>query len=225
MRQKVEPVISFFSGSQVQIFRKISKKIDDYKRNIQFLSGDARLDVAEIESILGSDEPYTLIKLLPQLEGRIEASLADSLSGIKEDIQAKLQLVKDDLEKELASHDNFTDEFKQSVKNMFNDVERNVINLNDCAFVKLQSGEIDALQRSAYERIKLQIKSIRDKGKNEGYDTKGLGDESNPVTIINNTALFKTKKNIETEEELNEYLDNLRTALMAILKENRIKVL
>jgi hypothetical protein len=42
MRQKVEPVMAFFDGPQVGIFRRISKKIENFRRNAQFLSDEAR---------------------------------------------------------------------------------------------------------------------------------------------------------------------------------------
>ena len=220
LHQKVEPVMSFFDGAQVNIFRSLSKKIENFKRNAQFLSEDARLDVSEIEGILASDEPYSLIQLLSPLESRVEASLENSLSKLKPEVQAKLELAKEDIERELAGYDNFPDEFKRSVIDTFNDVETNISGSDDCAFVKLQLGEMEVLQRHAYGLIKSSIEEIR--STNDDY---GSIEKSVPVTIIN-ISIFKTKKNIKTEDDLDEYLENLRAAMRKILKEeNQIKVL
>jgi hypothetical protein len=71
MHQKIEPVISFFNSKQLEIFRRLSKNVETFRRNRQFLSEDVRSDVKEIEGILASDEPYSQIKDLPQLESRI----------------------------------------------------------------------------------------------------------------------------------------------------------
>jgi hypothetical protein len=102
MRQKVEPVMAFFEGPQVGIFRRISKKIENFKRNAQFLNDEARSHVDEIESILTSAEPYSKIKLLPQLESGIEASLQNSLFALKQDVQTRLKaMVSDEKEPQI----------------------------------------------------------------------------------------------------------------------------
>jgi len=213
LRQKVEPVMSFFDSSQVGIFRRLSKKIETFKRNAQFLSEDARSDVDEIEGILASDEPYSHIKYLPQLESRIEASLEESLSDLKQDVVDNLESVKEDLEKELAAYDGFTDEFKKSVMDIFNEVEKNTAGSDDCAIVKLQSTRIDELNGKAYEIIEKEQQLIIKPG------------DGNGVKILRAPSLFKTKKNIETEDDLDDYLKDLRTAIQELLRENRIKVL
>lgn len=217
MRQKVEPVMAFFEGPQVGIFRRISKKIENFKRNAQFLNDEARSHVDEIESILTSAEPYSKIKLLPQLESGIEASLQNSLFALKQDVQTRLKTVKGELEKELRNHKILKEEFKLSVFETFNDIDKNIVGSDDCAFVKLQLEEIVNLQRDAYERIESQLHKLKEA--EGGYKPEGH------EKIIQDTSLFKTKKIIENEADLDEYLSNLRAALKEILKKNKIRVL
>lgn len=220
LHQKVEPVMAFFDGPQVGIFRRISKKIEYFRRNAQFLSDEARSNVDEIEGILTCAEPYSRIKLLPQLESGIEASLQNSLSALKQDVQTRLNTVKGELEKELRNHKHLTEEFNQSILETFNNVERNIMGSDDCAFVKLQLEEIVNLQRDAYERIEEKVHKIKEA---EG----GYKPEAGAILekIIQDTSLFKTKKIIENEHDLDEYLSNLRAALKEILKKNKIRVL
>jgi len=79
------------------------------------------------------------------------------------------------------------------------------------------------LQRHAHRLIESGVEEIRDANKG-GYGD-GTIEEWFPVKIID-TSIFKTKKNIETEDDLDEYLENLRAAMQKILKENtKIKVL
>ena len=222
-RHMIEPVASFFGSVQVEIFRRLSKKIENFKRNAMFLGEDAQSDVGEIEEILGLDEPYSRIKLLPQLEGRIELSLQHSLSDLKQDVQAKLRSVKEELKRELAAGDSFTDEFKQSIIDIFNDVEKNTAGSDDCAFVKLQSTRIDELNGSACERIEQEKQMIREIGDGNG-NGNGNGN-GKAVKVIRAGSLFKTKKNLETEEDLVEYLENLKPAIHEILKEHMIRVM
>ena len=220
-RRIVEPVMSFFNSVQVEIFRRISRKVEGFKRNIQFLSEGARAAVGEIEAILSSDKPYPRIKDLGQLEGRIKVSFEDSLSDLKQDLQEKLVSVRGDVEGELGRYDGFTDEFKRSVLQPFDEVERNITGSDDCTFVKVQIGNIDELCSVAYGNIEKGKPVIKDAG-DDGYDTSS---HVRSVKVIKGTSLFKTTKDIETEAELDEYLKKLRDAMQAMLKDNKVKVL
>ena len=219
--QIIEPVMSFFGGVQVEIFRRLSKKIENFRRNAQFLSDEAKSSVGEIEGILASDEPYSKIKLLPQFESVIEASLQSSLSDLKQDVQVKLESVKGDLERELIrSHEGFADEFKLSIMDIFNDVEKNIVGSEDCAFVKLQISRIDELNESAYERIERQKQTLNETGDGKS-EIKVV-----PVEMLRGSSVFKTQKILETEDDVDEYIENLRRAMKGILKEEKkIRVL
>ncbi len=220
VRRKVEPVMAFFDSAQVGIFRRLSKKVDTFRRNAQFLSEEAQSDVGEIEDILASDEPYSRIKELPQLESEIEVSLQSALSGLKQEVQSKLESVKGDLGRELANHEGATAEFKHSVLDSFIDVEKNTGVADDCAFVKFQITRIDDLNGRAYESIEQDKHKIREAGVGEG-EIKAI-----PVEILRGSSVFKTQKNLETEEDIDEYIENLRAAMKAIIKEEKkIRVL
>jgi hypothetical protein len=131
LRQKVNPVMEFFKGTQVGIFRRVSKKIENFRRNAQFLNDEARKNVDEIEGILTCAQPYSKIKLLPQLESGIEVSLQNSLSVLKQDVLTRVKTVKGELEKELRKLDILTEDFIQSVLEIFNDVEKNIVDSVD----------------------------------------------------------------------------------------------
>jgi len=89
--------------------------------------------------------------------------------------------------------------------------------------VKLKLGEMDELQRHAYRLIGSCIEEIRD-AENSDYGSDTI-EEWVPFKIID-ASIFKTKKNIGTEDDLDEYLENLRAVMQKILKENTmIKVL
>ena len=221
-RRTVEPIMSFFGSVQVEIFRRLSREVGNFRRNVQFLSEDAISDVDRIEEILSSDEPYSQIKDLTQLESRINMSLEESLSNLKHELQEKIRSAMEDLERELAGYASFSDEFKRSVMQPFNDVEKNAVGSDDCTYVKLQIGNIDELSGSAYEKIEFEKQIIREK---MGEDaTEGI--KVTPVKVITGTSLFRTTKDIETKEDLDAYLEKLRVVMQKHLDDNnKIKVL
>ena len=221
-RRTVEPVMSFFGSVQVEIFRRLSREVEDFRRNVQFLSENARSDVNRIEEILSSDEPYSQIKDLTQLESRIKVSLEESLSNLKQELQEKIRSAMGDIERELAGYDGFSDEFKRSVMQPFNDIERNVAGSDDCTYVKLQIGNIDEFSGSAYGKIESERRILREK---MGKDATEVIDVT-PVTLITGTSLFRTTKDIETREDLDAYLEKLRAVMQRHLDDNsKIKVL
>ena len=221
-RRTVEPVMSFFGSVQVDIFRRLFREVEHFRRNVQFLSDDARSDVAGIEEILSSDEPYSQIKDLTLFESRIKVSVEESLSNLKQELQEKIRSAMEDIEKELAGYVIFSAEFKRSVMQPFNDIEKNAAGSDDCTYVKLQIGNIDELSGSAYEKIESERPLGRER---MGEDATEII-KVTPVKVITGTSLFRTIKDIETKEELDAYLEKLRVVMQKHLDDNsKIKVL
>ena len=215
----------FFGGVQVEIFRRLSKRIDDFMRNAQFLSEEARSRLDDIEDILFSDEPYSRIKDLPRFESMIETSLGDSLLSLKHELQEKIRSATEDIDSELAGYNGFPDEFKRSVMQPFNDIERHVTGSKDCTYVKLQIGSIDELSDSGYEKIESEKHIIREKMNTDDGVDEGSGIDVTPVKVITGTSLFRTTKDIETKEDLDAYLETLRAVMQKHLDDNnKIKV-
>jgi hypothetical protein len=136
--------------------------------------------------------------------------------------QEKIRPATEDLERELAGYSGFSDEFKRSVMQPFNDIERHVTGSDDCIYVKLQIGNIDELSGSAYEKIEYEKHIIRERMGEDATDRIDV----TPVTLIKGTSLFRTTKDIETKEDLDAYLEKLRAVMQGHLDaNNKIKVL
>jgi hypothetical protein len=128
-----------------------------------------------------------------------------------------LKTVKGEIEKELNNNTVLKEDFIKSVLETFNDVEKSIAGSDDCAFVKLQLEGIINLQGGAYKQIEAQVHKIKEK--------KGEYKPEVGAKIIQDTSLFRTKKIIENERDLDEYISNLRVTLKEILKNNKIRVL
>jgi len=114
-REEVEPVISFFESNKVEIFRRVLKKLDNFKRDMQFMDEETKSRVQEIETILGSEEPYSEIKSLPPLENKVETALLETLSELKEEKFNEIATITTELEKEMNGTTSLTSEFMDSV--------------------------------------------------------------------------------------------------------------
>jgi len=216
LHKKASPVLSFFNSEQVKIFRKILQKIALYKRDIQFLSDDAKDHIKRIDEIIELDEPYSSIKELPQLEHKIEESLQKSLKDQKNKVSEKLKNAVDEIKKEFAKHEKLSDDFKKSILDSFNSIEDMINDSNECTVIESQLSRIDMLREDAYKQIEKQIHVGKESdGKYEGKQT----------VYLNNTQLFKHEKTIETDEDLEEYIEELKSKLKELLKKKKIRVM
>ncbi|WP_292374247.1 BREX system P-loop protein BrxC [Methanosarcina sp. UBA411] len=239
LHAEAEPVKSFFNGSQAEIFKRLTRKHKDYCRNLQFLDGETKAAINEIDSILNLEKPYSQIRQLPILEKKIEVSIQEALSAQKKEVRENLDTVIKELEKEL-SDEGFSDDFKETVLGLFNVIERTLEDAEDCALVQSQLSMINDLRVEAYKKIDLRRQTIREKTLKvpygEGIDNPEKPDAEqeekstlSPVPqrttrIINKISFFKSGKMLESEADIEEYLIQLKEKMLTILKKENIRV-
>jgi len=211
---KVEPVINFFDSQQVVIFRRVIQRIDLFKRNVQFISDEAKANIKRIEEIITLDEPYSQIKELSPLERKIEDSLTESLAHEKEKVMEKIKTVTEEIKHELNIHSELTNDFKLSILDPFTSIKKMTDDANECALVVVQLSKIDELRSEAYKTIEKKTRVIKE-----------TGETSKQTHFIDTTELFRYTKVIETEQDLEEYIQHMRSKLKEILKKKKIKVL
>lgn len=219
LHKEAELPLAFFEGSQKNIFKNISGEIENYTRNAQFLDDKAIENLSDIKRILGSEKPYFEIKNLSSLEAAIKASLAKSLTALKEESKGDAELYKQKLYDGFRYSDGFTDGIWGHVEDEFNSYVRKVDGSNDCSFVKLQGGNLPSIYKKIYSQTEERLKP-------KPEIIKGVQPKSEiKVEIIDKTPLFRTTKTIETEEDLNEYIRELKEKLTEILKSKKIQVI
>jgi hypothetical protein len=227
LHKEAQPSLLFFDGAQYTIFKRILGKIGNYKRNEDFLDDEAKRSLLEIEEIISSAEPYSEIKKFPQLEGKIESSLANSASNLKEEFLMGVKSYEDNLNREFKNLFDSTKIIDESVKETFGKLLEEVKKSNDCSFIKLKIANLSMLYMDAYNKIKGKIPQ-------KPVDKPGIIDPIKPIIVpiktpdvwfINEISFFKTDRTIETEKDLDEYLSKLKGDLKDILKNNKIQVI
>ncbi|WP_214044222.1 BREX system P-loop protein BrxC [Methanomethylovorans sp.] len=222
LRSEVEPVISFFGGRQVEIFRRLLKKIDYFNRDRQFMDDETKSKVRDVEAILGSKEPYSEIKHLPPLEANIEDALSAALDKLKEEAFGEIGSITTELQKYMASHEELDQAFRDAVLKPFNQLMESITQAGDCVFVQAQSATLKSFYEQAYDKIKQQLQTIREKEQEKGKE-KTVAVRS--TRVIRDVSVFRTKDIIRSEEELDKYLKELKAELLKLLEADDIKVL
>jgi hypothetical protein len=213
--EKVEPVRSFFDSKQVDIFRMVLQNIERFKRNIQFLPEDSRKDIQTIEEIITLEEPYNRIKELSPLVNKIEQSLKEVLQQKKQSVLHELQRSIDELTEELQKYTSLSDEFKKELIKPFEEIRTVTNTATECALVEVQTTRINELRKETFQKIEEE--------KTRGSETKSSYNRK--TKYLNDTELFRFHKIIENEDDLEEYIEELKVRLGKMLKEKNIKVL
>ena len=219
-RGEVEPVLSFFGSTKVDIFRRVLKKMDNFKRDLQFMDEMTKSKIEETEVILESKEPYSDIKLLPPLESDIEGALQEALSKLKEETFREIGTITADMEKEMEAHQQLDQKFMDAVLQPFYDLKKRISEAKDCVFVQAQSTTLNSMHSQAYEHISKHLQIIRE-------PSSGPEENIPPVRatrIIKDPLIFRSKDTIKNEEELDKYLKSLRESLLKLLEENDIRL-
>ncbi|KKG09807.1 BREX system P-loop protein BrxC [Methanosarcina sp. 2.H.A.1B.4] len=234
-----EPVKNFFDGSQVDIFRRLARKYKAYCRNTQFLGEETKAAIEEVNAILSLEKPYSQVRQLPMLEKKIEVSIQEALSAQKKEIRENLDEVTKELGKDL-SDEKFSDDFRESVLRLFNVIEGTTEDAEDCALVQSQLPMINSLRVEAYRQIDTERQIIRERPPEIHYgddstdpEKPEVGHEIETVSppapqkntkVINEISFFQSGKMLENEEDIEEYITQLREKLLKILEEKNIRV-
>jgi len=220
LRKEAERPLTFFTTSQKDVFKRILGKIEYYKRNEQFLNDDAKMSLLEIQGIILSAEPYSEIKKFPQLEGKIESSLAASETALRNEHNDKAESFKKRLYTEFSSGNNYDGYVRECVIKTFDRSKKLVDTSNDCSYIKLEAGNLSNMYVKVCRQIEEEIKPKPEP------EIKS-GKKSEPVIslkVINISSFFETKNTIENEDDLDEYLRGIKDKLMEILKNKKIQV-
>ena len=134
-------------------------------------------------------------------------------------------MVTKELEKDL-SDEKFSDDFRKSVLGLFNVVQRSIEDAEDCALVQSQLPRINDLRAEAYRQIdvrepdhpgKATCSTLWDDIKNS--EKPGERTKEEPVLpsipqrtteVINEISFFRSGKMLENEEDVEEYIIQLR---------------
>ncbi|RXG33739.1 BREX system P-loop protein BrxC [Methanohalophilus sp. WG1-DM] len=220
VHEEAKHSIGFFESQMVDIFRKMYNRADKYERNLQFLDADMKQNVRTVQEILEMDKPYPRIKELPQLGGKIDDALQKSLDNLKEEGYRKLDLRRTEVAREIDSYGNLGNGFKDRVLQRFDHLKGKIAECEDCVYAKTLNDSIDDLYKDVTDEVARQLQIIRERDDGEGGGEKP---HVKPVRVVD-ASEFKSQKKIETEEDIEEYLDSIRQKLKFLLEENKIKV-
>ena len=224
-----EPVKKFFAGEQKTLFDKALKLMKTYDDSKTFIvNGDIESVVKNVNDVLKKPSPYFEIFKLPELLDKFISLYGSLLKETQKPIDIAIsdarQRVFEDL-KDKKCHDKLADKYIRLFQEI-SDKANHCANIADLQNIKL---EADALKvRCLNEISDEEEKLIACEQSAEQFDNcdsettapavKVKKKKTLSIKSINNAATWQ----IETEEDIKRYLDELKTRLMSTLEEDTI---
>ena len=220
MATRIDTISEFFNGSQKEQFDKVRETIITYENNKDYVDNTQELkDVVEkIMEILKSEEPYSRIYELPTLR----TELIDILVNMYEVKSAPIiEMAKKTIEyiqNELDSADIKVDEFGKGYIESCKGIIDSLQHSNELKDIYAQETRLGQMKDSfiiALEKKKYEMSKPKDENISTGE----------PIIIktrkiIRTDMLMNRSYEINSKEDIDKYIEELRKKLMKELEEN-----
>ena len=235
-----EPIKTFFSGDQKNIFDKSVKILDLYDES-KFSIVNENLEeiesaVKNINDIIYMEKPYKHIYKLPEYNDKFNSSYGELLDNILKPIEESIESSKKYVFEELADkkcHDIFANSFLKTFEEIKNKAER-ADNLAELNSIKVA---IDDIKLSCINKIDIEERKIAQREEEERLrkERESAGKEEvdtpvepvKPIKLVVETKKYTTIQKvsnsmswqIRNEEDVKKYVAELEANLLKTLKE------
>lgn len=208
----IDPIKKFVHGHQGKVYLELHTFYRDHRANLTDIVSE---EAAHLKDFLESDTPYrgSALQEAKALKESMAQQVEASLKQEREDAMAKVK----NLAKNIESLDGFKELDEAEKAKLFNESETV---LEDMKTANLLAVVRDKLSRYSTDGYQRQIGILNDINA-EKAKAKGVEEPASRYIPGRAIEVAYTKTAIETEDDLNEYLEAIRTAYLAELKEKR----
>jgi len=229
--ETVGQVKDFFENQRV-LYDNAVKRLDIFESNRSYVTDKAvQESIAAMEKIIKNNEPYNNIQKLPGLykdfDDRFVALLEKECEPIRKAIDQDLKIVIDELSKD----ESLKEQFGEKFRNRFSDLNSRLERVNNFYEAIAMQTESDRLKVRCMDEINAEV-ARRNKPVTPWPDPSTTGTGGTVIVepakgyketkTISKSTVLRGTKTIETEEDIESLLNELRIELKQELKENKI---
>lgn len=217
---KIDTIYEFFEGSQKEQFDKVRETIITYENNKDYVDNTQELKniVGKITDILKAEEPYSNIHELPTLRSELISILVDMYekksAPIIEMANKTIEYIQNELNNAGIDSEEFgkgyIDNCKGIIDSLQHSNELKDIYAQETRLGQMKDSFIIALDKKKYEMSKPK-------------DDNTKSDEPviiKPRKIVRTDMLMNRSYEINSKEDIDKYIEELRNKLMKELEEN-----
>ncbi|SFO16463.1 BREX system P-loop protein BrxC [Proteiniclasticum ruminis] len=220
-----EPVKAFYSGDQKGFFVKSLKLMSIYEASKNFVvDGTVEKLAKEISGIIGKENPYSDISKLPKLNVDFENAYNEIL---EQEAIPIYEAIEDAKKYTLGRLDSkpYKEDLRNRFEKGFEGLKEKANSCNNVAILQSIKLEADALKMRLLDEIDTKDQVIRETEEQYG-DKSDQADDTNIKTILKAYSLKSISTSttwiIKSEEDIEEYLEKLRTGIRSKIEENTI---
>lgn len=218
----IEPVVTFFKGQQIVIFKNALMASEKAKNSNTYLEDQILKDkINEITTIITDSYPYSKISSLPLLVETFNECFNQVLQNTVNLQLIKLNDIERELENEVGDSNEMKVKFMATISGIFADFKNRIYHAKTLAdpyniVNEANMKKSSLIQNINDEKLRIATESVIDDGVEQPVEQK-------VVHTYNVQELFDhSDKTIETELELNTQLESLKRKLMNDLHEGKI---
>lgn len=220
------PIKSFFRGNQKTIWEKSQYYVSIYQESKSYiLNEELEKIIDEMKTILSMANPYNRIKDLPDLNTHFtnlyNEILDDELDPVSKEIQEAEDRVMDELEKT-----GLEDKFLLTYQASFSELKKRAEAANNVAIVKSFGIEANILKMRYLKEIANELEKQTPPDPIDGNDGDEVSPTIEPFIKRKNISIKDINPSnswrVETTEDLDRYLKELKEKLEEELEENTI---
>ena len=217
---KIDTIYEFFEGSQKEQFDKVRETIITYENNKDYVDNTQELKdvVGKITDILKAEEPYSNIHELPTLRSELISILVDMYekksAPIIEMANKTIEYIQNELNNAGIDYEEFGKGYIDNCKGIINSLQHSNelkdIYAQETRLGQMKDSFIIALDKKKYEMSK-------PKDDNTNSDEPVI---IKPRKIVRTDMLMNRSYEINSKEDIDKYIEELRNKLMKELEEN-----
>ncbi len=217
---KIDTIYEFFEGSQKEQFDKVRDTIITYENNKDYVDNTQELKdvVGKILDILKAEEPYSSIHELPTLRSELISILVDMYEKKSAPIIEMANKTIEYIENELNSAGIDSEEFGKGYIDNCKGIINSLQHSNELKDIYAQETRLGQMKDSfiiALDKKKYEMSKPKDDNTNS--------DEPviiKPRKIVRTDMLMNRSYEINSKEDIDKYIEELRNKLMKELEEN-----
>lgn len=232
--EKYSPIKSFFKGSQKEIWKKTQHYVSVYEESKSYiLNEEIEKIVDEMRYILSMASPYNRIKDLPQLNNKFHDLYNEILDKELEPVIKEIEQAKERVMEELEKT-GLMDKFGGRYSNSFDDLIVRAEACNNVARVNGFKIEAETLKKRYLKEISKEISKVISKVINTPPQPDVVSDGGEVKTQPEVKPVIRRKYisireinpysswRIESKEDIDRYLQDLKERLEKEMEENTI---
>lgn len=225
---------SFLEGTQKEKFLNAYRTLQIYEASKNYISDEKIIDyAAQIRKIISRDEPYSFIKKLEEYDEQLKAVIAELLEESARRIEPGIEEDRELVMGQIVDGRPYADRLKKKFNGKFDALREKLNTTNDMAALNGIPAESGALVQNSLNEIGREEKAYQEsltqqQNNAQDHDKKG-GETVVPKPPVIHTVpvsirtLTKNKTyNIQTEADVDAFLQEMKKSLLSKLGDNTI---